>query len=303
MYQILIWDVETENNPWYGQVASPFNPDNYIVASGYRLDTVHDDGTVSVGSVDYVYYNSKEEFLSKPISDWLPITPATTIIVAHNATYEIKWALQHAKPLLEDFLKRGGRIACTALGEYLVSHQQTLYPSLDETAVLYGGDHKVDGVKILWEQGHLTSQIDKDLLIRYLAGTKATTGQSGDIENTALCFYGQQAKLAEMGMTAMFWERCDALLAFAYCEFFGLYVDQEVAQRNLAEQEAEILSLREQLHELLPKDLPEEVEFNWGSDYHMSALVYGGPVKYRHKVPYEDGRKVKRDYYVFGDST
>lgn len=291
MYKILHIDLEVQNHPYYGNIASPFHPDNYIVASGFRTDTVDDVGTVHIGTTQYKYYNSKEEFTAAPITEWLPIDPAVAVLVAHNGQFEIKWFLSYGRTVFEDFIKRGGRIACTAMGEYLVSHQQELYPALDETAVKYGGTHKVDGVKILWETGHLTSQIDKALLIEYLAGP------SGDIDNTALCFYGQQQKLAAAGMDRMYWERCDALLAFAYCEWFGLYVDRETAERNLAAQEAEIAELTEQLRELLPKDLPEEVEFNWGSDYHMSALVYGGPVKYRHKVPYDPVQYVKADFY------
>ena len=297
MYKILHIDLEVQNHPYYGNIASPFHPDNYIVASGFRTDTVDDAGTVHVGTTQYKYYNSKEEFTAAPVTEWLPIDPAVTVLVAHNGQFEIKWFLSYGRTVFEDFIKRGGRIACTAMGEYLVSHQQELYPALDETAVKYGGTHKVDGVKILWETGHLTSQIDKALLIEYLAGP------SGDIDNTALCFYGQQQKLAEQGMSRMYWERCDALLAFAYCEWFGLYVDRETAERNLAAQEAEIAELTEQLRELLPKDLPDEVEFNWGSDYHMSALVYGGPVKYRHRVPYDPPQYVKADFYHFGDDS
>lgn len=291
MYKILHIDLEVQNHPYYGNIASPFHPDNYIVASGFRTDTVDDVGTVHIGTTQYKYYNSKEEFTAAPVTEWLPIDPAVAVLVAHNGQFEIKWFLSYGRTVFEDFIKRGGRIACTAMGEYLVSHQQELYPALDETAVKYGGTHKVDGVKILWETGHLTSQIDKALLIEYLSGP------SGDIDNTALCFYGQQQKLAEQGMSRMYWERCDALLAFAYCEWFGLYVDRETAERNLAAQEAEIAELTEQLRELLPKDLPEEVEFNWGSDYHMSALVYGGPVKYRHRVPYDPVQYVKADFY------
>lgn len=289
MYKILHTDLETENHPWYGNVASAFNPDNYIVAPGWRVDTVNDDGTVSVGDTHHRYFGTAAEADSG--ADWFNAIDDCAIMVCHNAQFEIKWFLSKYRDKLEAFLKRGGRIACTALAEYLLSHQQELYPSLDETAVKHGGTHKVDGVKILWEQGYLTSQIDKALLIEYLAGP------SGDIDNTALTFYSQQQKLAAAGMDRMYWERCDALLAFAYCEWFGLYVDRETAERNLAAQEAEIAELTEQLRELLPKDLPEEVEFNWGSDYHMSALVYGGPVKYRHRVPYDPPQYVKADFY------
>lgn len=289
MYKIFITDIETQNNPWYGNVASAFNPDNYIVAPGWRVDTVNDDGTVSMGDTHHRYFGTAAEANSG--ADWFDAIDDCAIVVCHNAQFEIKWFLSKYRDKLESFLKRGGRIACTALAEYLLSHQQELYPSLDETAVKHGGTHKVDGVKILWEQGYLTSQIDKALLIEYLAGP------SGDIDNTALTFYSQQQKLAMAGMDRMYWERCDALLAFAYCEWFGLYVDRETAERNLTAQEAEIAELTEQLRELLPKDLPEEVEFNWGSDYHMSALVYGGPVKYRHRVPYDPPQYVKADFY------
>lgn len=289
MYKILHTDLETENNPWYGNVASAFNPDNFIVAPGWRVDTVNDDGTVSVGDTHHRYFGTAAEADSG--ADWFNAIDDCAIMVCHNAQFEIKWFLSKYRDKLEAFLKRGGRIACTALAEYLLSHQQELYPSLDETAVKHGGTHKVDGVKILWQQGYLTSQIDKALLIEYLAGP------SGDIDNTALTFYSQQQKLAAAGMDRMYWERCDALLAFAYCEWFGLYVDRETAERNLAAQEAEIAELTEQLRELLPKDSPEEVEFNWGSDYHMSALVYGGPVKYRHRVPYDPPQYVKADFY------
>jgi hypothetical protein len=289
MYKILITDIETENKPWYGQVASPFNPENYIVAPGWRVDTVLDDGSVQVGPTEYRYFASAEE--ADAGADWFNVLDECQIMVCHNSMFEQKWFLSKYRTVLENFLKRGGRIACTAMGQYLISGQQDLYPSLDETAPLYGGTHKVDGVKILWEQGYLTSQIDKDLLIEYLAGP------SGDIDNTALCWYGQQAKLAELGMTQMFWERCESQLAFGYCEWFGMYVDTDVAHKNRLEQEAEIARLTAELWNLLPKDMPDWVEFNFGSPFQLSALIYGGPVKGRRKVPYDPPQYVKADYY------
>ncbi|BEQ12875.1 putative DNA-directed DNA polymerase [Pseudomonas phage Ep4] len=288
MYKILFVDIETENKPWYGQVASPFNPENYIVAPGWRVDTVQDDGYIVVGTTEYRYFNSAEE--ADAGADWFNVLDECAIMVCHNSMFEQKWFLSKYRTVLENFLKRGGRIACTALGHYLVSHQQDLYPSLDETAPLYGGCHKVDGVKILWQQGKLTSEIDKDLLIEYLAGP------SGDIDNTAMCYYGEMQKLAEQDMVTMFWERCEAQLAFGYCEWFGLHVNGDVAFKNLAEQEAEIARLTKELHNLLPADLPDWVAFNFGSDYHMSALIYGGPVRGRRRVPYDPPQYEKADY-------
>ena len=31
-------DFENQNHEWYGSVASPHNPDNYVVATGWCLD-------------------------------------------------------------------------------------------------------------------------------------------------------------------------------------------------------------------------------------------------------------------------
>lgn len=289
MYKILICDLETENKPWLGKTASPFNPENYIVAPGWRLDTVNDDGSVTVGEIHHRYFTSVAD--ADAGADWFDVVDDAQIIVAHNSMFEQQWFLSKHREKFEAFLKRGGRLLDTALAEYLLSHQQELYPSLDETAPRHGGTHKVDGVKILWQNGALTSEIDKDLLLEYLIGP------SGDIENTGLVFYSQIKQLGEAGMLNMFYERCEANLAFGYCEWFGLYVDMDVANKNLAEQEAQIAELTAQLQHLLPDDLPDWVEFNWGSGYHMSALVYGGPVKGRQKVRYDPPQYVKADFY------
>ena len=290
-------DLETENHEYYGSKASPYCPENYVVESAWRIDTTQDDGTTTVGTTQSVRYGSRQEFLENQSKEsgkcWLNIPDDCWLIVAHNAAYEISWFLTFQRKQFEAFLKRGGRVFCTMHGEYIASDFQSMYPSLDETAPKYGGTHKVDGVKILWEQGVLTSQIDPMLLHDYLV--------NGDVPNTALCFYGQCAIFAERQQMQMVWERMDAVLTWAYCEFFGLYVNMPVAKQNQAEQEQRIQELRQQLQKYLPEDMPPELEFNYGSDFHMSALVYGGPVKYQKKVPYDPPQYVKVDAYEFVD--
>jgi hypothetical protein len=286
MSSILIWDIETQNHPYYGGVATPYCPDNYIVESGFRIDRTNTDGTVTCSDVGSVRYESREEFIAAPSSEWMPIQDDTWLMVMHNAAYEISWALTFARPEFEAFLKRGGRVFCTMQSEYIASDFQNLYPSLDETAPKYGGSHKVDGVKLLWQQGVLTADIDPVLLHEYL------TGPEGDIVNTGLCFYGQCAIFAERNQMPMVWERNDAVLALAYCEFNGVYVDMPTARANQKEQEDAIAVLKQTLQGFLP-ELPEGFEFNWNSGYHMSALVYGGMVKYKCKVPYDPPKYVK----------
>lgn len=282
-------DLETQNHEYYGSKASPYCPDNYVVESAWRIDTTQADGTTTVGTTQSVRFDSRADFLAGNSAPegcrWFHIPEDCWLIVAHNAAYEISWFLVFQRQRFEAFLKRGGRVFCTMHGHYIASDFQDLYPSLDETAPKYGGTHKVDGVKLLWEQGVLTSDIDPYLLHDYLV--------NGDIPNTALCFYGECAIFAERGQMQMVWERMDAMLAWAYCEFYGLYVNMPVAQQNQAEQEQRIQELRQQLQQYLPKDLPQEFEFNYGSNYHMSALVYGGPIRYDMKVPYDPPKFVK----------
>lgn len=296
MSSILFTDYETENHPYYGSVASPYCPDNYIVESGWRIDRTNPDGSVDVGEVQSVRYANKEEFKAAPVNEWFPIQEDTWLIVAHNLAYECSWWLTYARKEFEAFLKRGGRVFCTMHGHYIASDFQDMYPSLDETAPKYGGTHKVDGVKLLWEQGVRTSEIDPILLHEYLVGP------SGDIVNTATCFYGECAVFAERSQMQYVWERQDALLAWAYCEWFGLFVNMPIARKNQEEQEQRIREIKQELHQYIPKDLPETLDFNFGSDFHMSALVYGGPIKYRKKVPYDPPQYVKADYWQVGDT-
>lgn len=287
-------DLEVENHEYYGSKASPYCPDNYVVESAWRIDTTQADGTTTVGETQSVRFNSRADFLAGNSAAegcrWFHIPEDCWLIVAHNAAYEISWFLTYQRQQFEAFLKRGGRVFCTMHGEYIASDFQSMYPSLDETAPKYGGTHKVDGVKILWEQGVLTSQIDPMLLHDYLV--------NGDIPNTALCFYGQCATFSQRNQMQYVWERMDALLAWAYCEWFGLFVNMPVARKNQEEQEQRIREIKQELQQYIPKDLPETLDFNFGSDFHMSALVYGGPIKYRKKVPYDPPQYVKYDAYL-----
>lgn len=289
---IMTIDLEVENHPYYGSKASPYCPDNYVVHSAYRIDRTHDDGTVTVEPTFDIRFNSKQEFLDDVAGEhlWFRIPSDCWLLVAHNAAFEISWFLTYQRQHFEEFLKRGGRVFDTMHGHYIASDFQDLYPSLDETAPKYGGEHKIDGVKLLWEQGALTSEIDPILLRDYLV--------NGDVPNTALCFYGQCAIFAERGQMQMVWERMDAMLAWAYCEFFGLYVNMPIAKANQAEQEQEIAKLSAELSKYLP-ELPESFEFSWGSLHHKSALLYGGPIKYKVKVPYDPPQYEKIDCYQY----
>ncbi len=288
MPRIMFIDLETENHTYYGALASPRHPDNYVVAVGQAIDTSPYDGQIT-GE----YYDSKPE-------KWLTIPDDVWLLVAHNAPFEMDWFLVQQRDEILKFIARGGRVFCTAYAEYLLTNQQETYPSLDETAPKYGGSHKVDGVKILWEQGKLTSEIDKALLLDYLLGPE------GDIENTRKTFYGQYEQLQARGMLHMAFARMDGMLFNCFAMDNGLFVNREVAFAQLEEENKKLEELRA-LFRGSQQHIPDFVQFKDTSDFHMSAWLFGGPIKYRVRDVWynEDGtpKYEKADFYHFADGT
>ena len=266
-----ICDLETNNIEWYGNNSSPHNPDNWIVAAGWCIDNQ---------DIQSEYFPTKELALS---SNWLErALDGQQYLVCHNATFEIQWLRKFYPETLDNFFKRGGKVLCTQYMEFLLSHQQEMYPRLEDCSLKYGGTMKIDEVKLLWEAGYKTSEIDQALLMKYLADPVV-----GDVANTRRVCFSQIPLLQQQGMWDMVQIRMDSLLFNAYATYFGLYVDLEVAKKNQAEQEARILEIKESILKLLPDDLPSELEFSFTSPHHMSAFLFGGTVQYKAKVSYE----------------
>lgn len=265
--KIMILDIETDNNPYYNQLASPRHPDNYVVAVGWSIDEQPFDGEIK-----YTYYESKEA-----AKNWLNIPDDVWLLVMHNASYEIDWFWQQQRDEFIKFIARGGRVFCTQLGHYRLSNMQDLYPALNDIAPLYGGTPKIDAVKLLWDQGFRTSQIDKELLIEYLAG------DSGDICNTRKCFYGEYAALVARGMWGAVLAQCDGLIFNAIAMSEGMHIDRDVAFKNKAKLDERIKEIEEQVTQrLVDEGVEVEVvqQFKITSDYHMSAWLYGGVIRY-----------------------
>lgn len=278
--RFMVVDLETENHKYYDDLASPHHPDNYIVAAAFALDA---------DPVQHWYFTSRAE---ADASNWFTIPDSVQYLVAHNATFELCWFMSRHMDELLKFLKRGGQVLCTQLAEYLLSAQCDLYPALTDVAPRYGGTQKLDAVKVLWERGDLTSQIDKALLLDYLAGPE------GDVVNTRLCIFGQIPKLQANGMWEMYLMRCDSMLYNAFAKFFGTYVDSGKVAASRVEIQGHIDTTLKDLGAYLPADLPDAEQFNWGSAFHRSALLFGGPVKFKAKVPYNPPKFEKHDVYT-----
>lgn len=275
-----VFDTETENYETFKRFANPFDPKNYIVAIGWK---VQGDSTNSWS------YHKKGD---KPR---LPIGKDIGLLVGLNIKFDLLYCYNHDD--LRAFLDRGGQIWDCQYVEYLLSGADPKYHmvSMDSIIEYYGGRKKIDEVKALWDMGVKTSEIDKDLLIDYLVGTEEESRASGDIGNTELIFLGQVARVMEQGMLPMVQARMDGLLATTEMEFNGLHIDTKEAKRKTIELTTELDELNEKLNESLP-ELPEGLNFNWASNVHLSCLLFGGTIKYKKSAPYldQDGNPARK---------
>lgn len=270
--KIMFFDLEVQNNPYFGSIASPKHDDNYVVMQGYAVES-----EPYSGEIKYDYFKSKEES-----AGWFKIPDDVWLIVAHNLPFEIDWAFTQCREELVKFVSRGGRFWCTQLAQYRLSRQTEFFPSLNDTAIQHGGNTKLDLVSLEWQNGKLTNEIDTTLLRDYLIGYESDDGfVEGDIGNTRLAFYGQYMQMRERGMLKTFMAQMDGLLFNAICMSLGLKIDRDTAMKQLEALRKDADETDAKLESML-YNLPEEGrdQFNFGSLHHRSAWLYGGAYKY-----------------------
>lgn len=284
------WDIETTITTRFKRKANPFLPENWTVTHGWK----HKGDS---GTTEYRFGHSR------PTSGWLaPVLKDCKLLIGMNIKFDLLHALQDAENLgmWMKFVAEGGNVWDIQLAEYLLNGmgQRDQMLSLDEIAPRYGGNVKVDEVKVLWEQGVQTQDIDPELLSRYLCGGNDEHGQwqLGDVENTEKVALAQIARARECGQLKSILLNMGALLCTIEMERNGMYIDMERALQLAAELQKAVDILKVQLEAFLPADLP--FEFKWTSRFHKSAMIFGGTVKWdAHEYDLADGGTIyKHDY-------
>ena len=294
----LIWDLECGTESGFKTKSNPFmrNEDgeysNAVYYNGYRRwdDTVNKahvnlDSTVGLG-----------RRLPAGFLDDIDIVVGFNVL-GYDAMFY--WD----DPQWLAFLARGGRVHCCQYAEYLLmaQHPKAQMCSLNDCAVKYGGELKLDVIGEMWKSGIKTYDIPKDLMLEYLIGAD---GQGGDIGNTLKVYQGQVERLNKLGMDRAWLLRMDGLLCTSNMRFRGIKVDLIKAEELLTELTVEQDALHEKLLQYLPDDLPEEIEWKW-SNRQKSAILFGGALPYERRgcILDEEGNKtytkVKEDRYLW----
>ncbi len=270
----LIFDLETQTHASQKRKANPFNPDNYIVARGWKKQ---DDARCS-----WQYFKERS-------TETLKIDKDVTLLVGLNIKFDLHYEMQYGNEDLKDFFKRGGRVWCCQYAEYILEgmDRNSHMVSMDSIIEKYGGRKKIDEVKLLWEAGVQTSDINEDLLIDYLVGTESQGRNGGDIGNTEKIFLGQLKRAKEQNQLTGIMHRMDGLCATTEMEFNGVQIDMDVAKERLVKLSRELSQVEADLNQYVI-DVPDEVNFNWSSPIHSSAILFGGTIKYQKQTPWID---------------
>ena len=258
----LILDLETSTYTEYGRKANPFCKKNYIVSFGSLSQS---------GKKVLTHINRDKDVV--PTYDWLK---GITCIVGINLKFDLLYLWND--PHLQAFFKRGGRIYDCQYAQYLVTAQQHKWASMNDMAAIYGGTQKEDKIKEYWENGVQTIDIPEEELLEYL---------DYDLINTEIIFKGVTKKAKEFGMINTIRAHMDGLCATIEMEYNGLKIDMDTARRNQKELENLLKDLGKEMEQYAP-EVPEGLEFNFNSGEHLSALLFGGDLKYKIKEPVLD---------------
>ena len=284
-------DLETTVHSSFKRKANPFDKDNWVVMMGWcTADDRNPQGM-----------RLTQQTQSKMTDKFIELLQGTKLLVGVNLKFDLLYLLRdpRAYEAWQDYVVRGGNVFDCQLAEYLLQGQikSAHMLSMDDMAVYYDLDTKVDEVKVLWEAGVPTEEIDPDLLARYLLGENLTDAsgkvvgrREGDIGNTRDIFLRQVERAKAAGQSRSILLNMGSLLASIEMERNGMYVDKGLGLKLAAELEEELNAARTELNAYLPKDMP--FEFNWGNRYHLSPLLFGGKVKYqRREYDLKDGSK------------
>lgn len=207
-------------------------------------------------------FNTTEEHLKafdKLLDDY-------DLLIGFNFKFDLHWLLNYK---LTKVLEK--KIHDVQIMEYLLSRQTNVYPSLNDCAKKHLNKEKIDVIQLeYWDNGIQTDDIPWEILSNY-----AIT----DVELTYELWELRGAKLTGK-LETLFSLECQDLLVLLEMERNGLRYNREGSLNLALEQDKKIAEIQNKFN--LKHNVPC---FNWSSNEHLSALLYGGTIVETYKVP------------------
>lgn len=257
-----ILDAETTvKNAVGSNKASPFCEENYVVLLGMLKDgvtqTTPDTKTI----------------LNK-------LTGFSGTLVGNNFKFDLHW-LRKCGFGFREFVARGGKIWSVDIAEYILTAQEHKFASLDDLSLKYGGTLKDTRLKELWDAGVQTEDMDSEMLATYL---------EGDLFNTEKVYLAQLEAAKKSGQMPLIEAMMDAALAVAEIEWNGMPVDlKELDKQTQRLMElsagAKVDAIGAACDVLAAEPMERCPILNLNSAMQMSALFFGGEIKWDEKVP------------------
>jgi DNA polymerase I-like protein with 3'-5' exonuclease and polymerase domains len=172
-----------------------------------------------------------------------------------------------------------------------LGRQESAYPSLNEAAQRYGLPLKHDKVAEYWAQGVQTSDIPREIVREYALH---------DAELHLQVYQKQQERIKPHQVKLLSLHMQD-LLVLQDMEWNGMAIDEELSLKKAEEIETKVSAIKDRL--VLHHNVPT---FNWASNDHLSALLYGGTIEVDTRVPagfFKSGKKVGEVRYKIETQT
>lgn len=263
------FDVETTT----ANRGHPFTPENFAVSYAVKVNNE---------PTSFHYYNEPDfiSYLRGCISK-------ANLLVGFNIKFDIHWLTRLGITLPDDV-----DVFDCSLAEFIVTGQEAVMVSLDETLASYGLSPKQDKVAEYWSIGMDTPDIPVEVLEEY---------NIQDVELTYQLFLTQCEITNQKQHTLILLAGKD-LLSLASAEYNGIKFDTEKCHRLVGEYSSRMADIQKELDDYIP-ELPEQCVFNWNSGDSLSALLYGGDVTFEWRTEelatYKSGPK-KGDTYLKG---
>ena len=252
MANILTLDIECQS---YNK-GNPFDTRNYPICFAYKFK----DQPANVIWNDHVY-----DLFAAEIQR---VVEQANYIIGFNLKFDLHWLRWCGVTIPESVHLLDGQVA-----EFLISNQTHAYPSLDDCALKYLNEQKIDEVKLnYWDQDKLSSEVPQEVMTKYALR---------DVELTEAVLGAQIPILRSEGKLKLFQLQMEDLKVLQEMEWNGLKFNEEEAKRLSSLAKTELANIDNELF----GNHPYRSFINPNSGDHLSVFLYGGSIIHEERVP------------------